>query len=52
VQYSLGNLFPGVNVAALGSVTLQAHTDSGPALFAYGSMVDNSSGDPVFFAGM
>jgi hypothetical protein len=52
VQYSIGSLFPGVNVAALGTVTLQAHTDNAPALFAYGSMVDNSSGDPVFFAGM
>lgn len=50
-QYSLGALFPGVNVAALGTVTLQAHTDNGPVLFVYGSMVDNRSGDPVFFAG-
>jgi len=50
-QYSLGALFPGVNVAALGGVTLQAHTDTAPTLFAYGSLVDNSSGDPVFFAG-
>jgi hypothetical protein len=50
-QYSLASLFPSLNIAALGSVTLQAHTDSGPVLFAYGSMVDNSSGDPVFFAG-
>jgi len=32
-------------------VTLQAHTDSGPLLFAYGSIIDNTSGDPVFFAG-
>ena len=51
-QYSLAALFPGVNVASLGSVTLQAHTDSGPTLFAYGSIIDNGSGDPVFFAGM
>ncbi|MDQ6799286.1 MAG: PKD domain-containing protein [Acidobacteriota bacterium] len=50
-QYSLASLFPSLNIAALGSVTLQAHTDSAPVLFAYGSMVDNSSGDPVFFAG-
>jgi hypothetical protein len=41
-----------VNVAALGTVTLQAHTDSGPMLFAYGSLIDNNSGDPVFFGGM
>jgi hypothetical protein len=50
-QYSLASLFPSLNIAVLGSVTLQAHTDSGPVLFAYGSMVDNGSGDPVFFAG-
>jgi hypothetical protein len=50
-QYSLASLFPSLNIAALGSVTLQAHTDSGPVMFAYGSMVDNTSGDPVFFAG-
>ena len=51
-QYSLASLFPGVNVASLGSVTLQAHTDSGPTLFVYASIIDNGSGDPVFFAGM
>jgi PKD repeat protein len=51
VQYSLASLFPSLNIPALGTVTLQAHTDSGPVLFAYGSMVDNTSGDPVFFAG-
>ncbi len=50
-QYSLASLFPSLNIPALGTVTLQAHTDSGPVLFAYGSLVDNSSGDPVFFAG-
>jgi len=50
-QFSLASLFPSLNIPALGTVTLQAHTDSGPFLFAYGSMVDNASGDPVFFAG-
>ena len=50
-QYSLASLFPTVNVVSLGTVTLQAHTDSGPLLFAYGSIIDNASGDPVFFAG-
>jgi len=51
-QYSLGSLFlPNVNVASLGTVTVQAHTDNGAVLFAYGSMIDNNSGDPVFFAG-
>ena len=51
VQYSLGTLFPGVDVNALGNVTLQAHTDSAPTMFAYGSIIDNVSGDPVYFGG-
>lgn len=50
-QTSLASLFPAVDVASLGSVTLQAHTDTPNALFAYGSLVDNGSGDPVFYAG-
>lgn len=50
-QYSLGALFPGIDIGSLGSVTLHAHTGSGPALFAYGSIVDNLSGDPVFYGG-
>jgi PKD repeat protein len=50
-QWSIGSLFPNVNVAALGSFTLQAHTDTAPTLFAYGSIVDNTSGDPVYFPG-
>jgi PKD repeat protein len=50
-QYSLSALFPNVNASSLGSFTMQAHTDSGAVLFAYGSVVDNASGDPVFFAG-
>ena len=49
-QSALSSMFPGVAISSLGSVTLQAHSDSG-AMFAYGSMVDNTSGDPVFFAG-
>ncbi|HKS24841.1 MAG TPA: PKD domain-containing protein [Thermoanaerobaculia bacterium] len=49
-QSSVAALFPDVNVNFLGSFTLQAHDDSGQ-LFAYGSIVDNGSGDPVFFAG-
>ncbi len=50
-QYSLASLFPGVNVAGVGTVTLHARTDGAPTLFAYGSIIDNASGDPVFFAG-
>ena len=49
-QSALSSLFPNAAISTLGSVTLQAHSDSG-AMFAYGSMVDNASGDPVFFAG-
>jgi PKD repeat protein len=51
IQYSLGALFQGLDVSALGSVTLQAHTDSAPTMFAYGSIIDNVSGDPVYFGG-
>ncbi|MCU1246075.1 MAG: cell surface protein [Acidobacteria bacterium] len=50
-QYPIASLFPSVNAAVLGTFTLQAHTDGAPSLFAYGSIVDNASGDPVFFAG-
>jgi PKD repeat protein len=49
MQTSLAALFPNANVSALGTYTLEAHTDGG--LFVYGSVVDNASGDPVFFAG-
>lgn len=49
VQYSLASLFPNINIASLGAVTLYAHANG--KLFAYGSIVDNASGDPVFFAG-
>jgi PKD repeat protein len=51
LQAPLSSLFPGVDAAAIGSFTLQAHTDGAAKLFAYGSIVDNASGDPVFFAG-
>jgi hypothetical protein len=50
-QTSVAALFPSVSIGSLGSFTLQAHTDDAPTLSAYGSIVDNSSGDPVFFAG-
>lgn len=50
-QTAISSLFPNVNVNNLGAFTLQAHTDTAPTLFAYGSIVDNMSGDPVFFAG-
>ncbi|MFP5245832.1 MAG: PKD domain-containing protein [Thermoanaerobaculia bacterium] len=45
-QSSIAVLFPGV--VAPDGFTLRAR---GTKIFAYGSMVDNASGDPVFFAG-
>jgi PKD repeat protein len=50
-QLTLAQMFPSVNVQSLGSVTLKAHADGQPDMFAYGSIIDNTSGDPVFFAG-
>jgi PKD repeat protein len=47
VQSSVGALLPGVS----GKFTLVVQGDGEAELFAYGSMVDNESGDPVFFAG-
>ncbi|HYK01975.1 MAG TPA: PKD domain-containing protein [Thermoanaerobaculia bacterium] len=49
VQYGVTALFP--NAAVGGGFTLHAEGDANAQLFAYGSMVDNKSGDPVFFAG-
>ncbi len=46
-QTSAEALFPGV----YGGFTLAVRGDGDARLFAYGSMVDNDSGDPVFFAG-
>jgi PKD repeat protein len=46
-QFAIGNLFPNVS----GTFTLAVRGDGDAKLFAYGSMVDNISGDPVFFAG-
>lgn len=50
-QTSLSGLFPKIDTSNLGTFTLQAHTDNAATLFLYGSIVDNRSGDPVFFAG-
>jgi PKD repeat protein len=49
VQQSVTALFPGIVFPA--GFTLAAEGDGNAKLFAYGSMVDNDSGDPVFFAG-
>jgi len=50
-QMTLAQMFPAINAQSLGSVTLKAHADGLPNMFAYGSIIDNTSGDPVFFAG-
>ncbi len=49
-QVPLVSLTPGVDAYSIGFCTLQA-ASSAPALFVYGSVVDNKTGDPVFFAG-
>ncbi|MFP5245831.1 MAG: hypothetical protein ACLGH0_03980, partial [Thermoanaerobaculia bacterium] len=49
MQQSVASLFP--NAFLGGGFTLQVQGDANARLFAYGSMVDNRSGDPVFFAG-
>ena len=51
VQYGVGSLFPAANTPRAGTLTLLAHADGPANLFAYGSIVDNASGDPVFFGG-
>lgn len=51
VQYAVGALFPAANNPRAGTLTLVAHADGSPNLFAYGSIIDNASGDPVFFGG-
>ena len=48
-QTSAAALFPSVGSA--GVFTLALAGDGDAKLFVYGSMVDNASGDPVFFAG-
>jgi PKD repeat protein len=48
-QQSVGSLFEGVSIG--GSFTVHVRGDANAKLFAYGSMIDNASGDPVFFAG-
>ncbi|HVT43477.1 MAG TPA: PKD domain-containing protein [Thermoanaerobaculia bacterium] len=50
-QASLQGLFPQFNPLSLGNFTIRAHTDNAATLFAYGSVIDNQSGDPIFIAG-
>src|SRR3954451_5753970 len=51
IQYGVGALFPAANTPRFGTLTLLAHVDGPSNLFAYGSIIDNASGDPVFFGG-
>jgi PKD repeat protein len=51
VQFGVGALFPAANNPRAGTLTLLAHADGPANLFAYGSIIDNASGDPVFFGG-
>jgi PKD repeat protein len=51
VQFAVGALFPAANNPRPGTLTLLAHADGAASLFAYGSIVDNASGDPVFYGG-
>ena len=50
MQQGVTVLFPSVSASA-GSFTLQMRGDANAKVFAFGSMIDNASGDPVFFAG-
>ena len=50
LQAALGAIFQSVNAGGLGHVTLHARA-SGTGLFTYGTVIDNASGDPVFFGG-
>jgi len=49
-QQSVTSLFPQIS-ASVGSFTLYVRGDADAKLFAFGSMIDNASGDPVFFGG-
>lgn len=50
-QASLASLYPGVDVSSLGNFTVRARSEGGSTLFTYGSVVDNTSGDPIFIGG-
>lgn len=50
LQNSLGAFFPNVAIGSLGNVTIEARADVA-TVAAYGSVVDNASGDPIFIMG-
>ncbi|HYO77255.1 MAG TPA: hypothetical protein VE010_12385, partial [Thermoanaerobaculia bacterium] len=49
VQHGVAALFPDANLRA--GFTIHAEGDANARIYAYGSMIDNASGDPVFYAG-
>ncbi|HEY0160800.1 MAG TPA: PKD domain-containing protein [Thermoanaerobaculia bacterium] len=49
IQYGVAGLFPDAGFGT--GFTLSVEGDANAKVFAYGSMIDNKSGDPVFFAG-
>jgi len=51
LQTAISNLFPDVDTSVLGNFSLKARAQDGGVFFAYGSVVDNPSGDPIFIRG-
>lgn len=49
IQYGVAGLFPDAGFGT--GFTLAVEGDANAKVFTYGSMIDNASGDPVFFAG-
>lgn len=50
MQSAAASLFPSVSFANLGTFTVIAETLT-PTMFAYASVIDNQSGDPIFVSG-
>lgn len=50
-QMAVATLFFQTDVLGLGNFIIRARTISPSSLFTYGSVIDNSTGDPVFIAG-
>jgi PKD repeat protein len=50
-QWAAASLFPAANFDDAGSFTVVVKSTGAPTLFAYGSVVDRVSGDPVYLGG-
>ena len=50
-QWSASSLFPALDAEKLGPFTVVVTSTAGPSIFAYGSVVDRVSGDPIYLAG-